>query len=313
MIIEEIQKIKKLELYNEQEIYLINAINHESGFLLNKNKVMFIIKNNEKLDKETIHTEILTLITNIHISSLNNEPSFKSDEYNILIFNGDVSSELFDTYVELCITYVNSHIKIAFLDFFYSLISLFQLPKESKYKNLIGLFGELSFIIIMFQKYGLDISNEWHSGGSSYDKYDFCFNKFNLEIKSTISNNEIFHIKHNQIFNEQNNYIIVININEDISGNSLDDIYNFLKEKSPFKNNLSLQIKLNEEKRRVDPNQMKNKKYRVNSYKVFYNKQLKTITNIPDGIYELEYKYDFSNLSSIDLCKIIEIIKSNAI
>lgn len=309
MLIEKIKDIKTLSTYSEHDIYLINALNSESGFLLNKNRVLFIIKNNEKLDNEAINTELLSLKSNIYISSVDNNSSFKADYYNILIFNEDYSNELFDTYVELCIAYVNLQKKKTFIDFFYSLINLFQLPKESKYNNLIGLFGELSFLLLMHKNFGLDISNEWHISGSTYDKYDFCFENLNIEIKTTLKEEGIFHLKHKQIFNENNNYIIVINICEDVSGKTLENIYNYLRNQEPFKNNLDLQIKLIDEKRRIDLNQMKTKKYSIVSYKVYFNKNLESIKDIPSGIYELEYNYDFSNREVFEINKLIELVK----
>ena len=216
---------------------------------------------------------------------------------------------MFDTYVELCIAYVNSQKKKSFIDFFYSLINLFQLPKESKQKNLIGLFGELSFILIMYNNFCLNISNEWHVSGSTYDKYDFCFENLNIEIKTTLKEEEIFHLKHKQIFNDSNNYIVVINICEDVSGKTLENIYNYLKNQNPFKNNLDLQIKLIDEKRRIDLNQMKTKKYSIISYKVYFNKNLESIKDIPNGVYELEYNYDFSNRKVVELSELIKLLK----
>lgn len=309
MLISKIKEIIELECYNEDETYLISVLDNDSGFLLHKNHVLFITRNIEKLDNDSINTNLLSLKNNVYISSVDNNPSFSADYYNILSFNESNENPIFDTYVELCNAYVNSQKKMPFIDFFYALINLFQLPKEERYKNLIGLFGELLFIIMIYKEYGMDISDKWHLSGSMYDKYDFCFSTLNVEVKTTLKQEHIFLIKHQQIFNDNNNYIVVNNIEEDIAGNSLDELYTYFKTVSPFKDNLNFQIKLAEEKRKIESSQVKSKKYSIKLSTIYLNKDLETIKDIPNGLYDLQYQYDFTNRKSINIEDFITFVK----
>jgi hypothetical protein len=98
-----------------------------------------------------------------------------------------------------------------FVEFFDSLIDIFQIPNDQSFKNVVGLYGELSIIKNIYDTYKVDISPFWHLNGSS-SKYDFSLKNFNLEIKTTSSKNKMIDIKHYQIFNNENNILGTVKI-----------------------------------------------------------------------------------------------------
>jgi hypothetical protein len=316
MLIDKINEITNMHNFKKNETYLIEAINENSGFLIHENRILYIIRNKDKQHNDKIDTQVLSLRTNIFIDTVVNNPKFVPGYYNLLIFNGDYENKLFDTFVNLCNSYSNLKNNKTIVDFFYSLIDLFQLPKEEYFNNVIGLYGELYFIKMIFDKYKVNVSNYWHRSGSSFDKYDFTFGDFNVDAKTTIKEESIIHLKHKQVFNDKVNYLFIVNINEDVSGSSLKELIDFFRITSSFSENLDFQIKLASELIKINAINQIDKKYSVNSSLIFLNKNLPSFEKIPTGIYEIEYNYDFSSRecsSMDDFVLKISILNNNSI
>lgn len=298
--IDEINKIKQKSTFNTKRLYLIALLKEDTGFFLNGDKLVFAVKYNGDA-KESISTKYLILETDICIGSIENYPSFKTGYYNLLSYNYVVDDQYLDSFVELCKNYSSLDSNFKFVDFFYSLLKLFEPVKETSFINCVGLFGELVIIKRMFLSYDIDISKEWHNALGALDKYDFSFKNFNLEVKSTVKKSNIFTLKHNQVFNGSTNYISIINLELDNSGETLSDLYSFFKTTSVFNKNIDFMIKLEKEKRRIDPNDFEIKKISISKIRFFCSKDLKTISNIPDCIEQITYNYDFTNKEFLDI------------
>lgn len=123
----------------------------------------------------------------------------------------------------------------------------------------------------------------------------------------------IFDIKHKQVFNENRNFIVVINIEQDNSGLSLSELYDYFKGEKPFSNNIDFAIKLESEKNKVSPQDFQFKKFSISKYSVFYNKNLKTIINIPEWINNIAYSYDFVSQNEFGFDNLVEEIRKSKI
>lgn len=304
----EIQNLINASYYDSSYIYLLKVLNENSAFLYNEKKVYFAIKNILNLNSESIDTTNLSLRTNVFINSVENNPSFKPGYYNILFFNNDLNSDLFSTFVDLCTVYSSENNTKDFISFFYSLITLFQLPKEENFRNLIGFYGELKLIQILFEKYSLDISNSWHKTGSSFDKYDFVFQKINLEVKTSTKEENIFKIKHNQIFNDHNNYVALLNINLDNSGETVVNLLDYFKLTKPFSNNLDFLIKLEREKTKINFKESNKTFFKFYNLSFFHCNDLEKITNIPSAITNISYNYNFESQTKTDIKKLLNFL-----
>ncbi len=287
-----INKIKNSSEYSSNQLFMIESINEDAGFLLGGDIIYFINKSGAS-DSESIVTNQLSLRTNINLNTVENCPTFAPGCYDILAYNNDNDEIYLESFIDLCRMYVLSSSKVSFRNFFYSLLKLFEPSKETSYKNMVGLFGELSFIKRMYSVYNLTLMDYWHNSYGSNDKYDFSLKEFNIEVKTSVKDNMIFNIKHKQIFNEKQNFIIVINAEQDNSGQSLFELFTFFKITKPFSENINFAIKLESEKIKVSPQDFKLKKFSIIKYSVFDNKKLRTITNIPEWINNIEYSYDF--------------------
>lgn len=297
-----VEKIKLMlnEKTDNNKLLLITTLNETSGFLLSGKKLFFASKNNGK-KSELINTNHLSLQTNIFINTIENSPSFKPNYYDLLIYDLNIDGSYLESFVELCEIYANRSSELDFNYFFYSLLKLFEPSKESSFSNLVGMFGELVFIRKMYDEYKINISDSWHNAEGTTDKYDFSFKNVNTEIKTTIKSDQIFMLKHSQIFNCKKNYIVVINANVDNSGLTMKELYDYFKKTEPFSNNLDFQIKLESEKKKVSPADFSLKKLSVSEINIFLNSKLETLVSIPECISNISYSYDFVGKENVDI------------
>lgn len=278
-------------------LYLIEKLSDISGFFMTNGCLLYIVKNIELNHSQSISTEYLNLNTDIAIESIQNDQQFKSGRYNVIEFikgkDGYNFTEL-ESFVNLCTAHTNSLNAKDLVSFFYSLITIFQFPKEQNYKNLIGLLGELTFIKLFYEQFNRDISKLWHKNGS-HDKYDFALSKCNLEIKSTISEERKSLIKHSQLFNEDNNYLVSVFFQENPSGFTLNELCHELFEAEKYCNNYDFMINVEKEKRKVSPIDANNKRFKLLDVKLFNAKDIKYFEKIPVCISNVTYDLSLVN------------------
>ncbi len=170
-----LEKIKKAlsTCPDDGAIYLVYKLSDCSGFFMSCKHLVYMVCNIEEISHQILATEFLRLNTNIEITSIENNQQFESGRYNIieiLPVDDKYDEVSLDSFINLCVAHTNFMGPTAFVKFFYSLVNLFQYPKEQKFINLIGLFGELSFLKYVSQVMNADFSDCWHRSGST-DKY----------------------------------------------------------------------------------------------------------------------------------------------
>lgn len=303
-MINNIRKNFKNYCKNDEYFYLLYFINSISGFFINKNRIFYAIKNFQNIKTENIKTDLLVLQTNRLIITTDNNNSLESGYYNLIEFKDDINSENFDSFISLCIMHSSIAEDKPINSFFNSLINLFQVQREQHYKNLIGLFGELYFINYIYNTYNINIVNYWHQKESN-DKLDFKLKNLFIEVKTTLKIEPIIKIKHHQIFNYNSDklYLVINQIQENYSGKT---IFELAKEINSFCNNATkyyFALKIEEEKRKINSFDYKNKKFYLNNLSIYKASDLKTITDIPSYISDIEYYYDFTLIDSINLDK----------
>lgn len=298
-----INKLRTIALNNKFKsniIYLLYKITNKTGFFYYDNKIMYMIKNDQEISYKSFDTSTLSLRCNIKITNIEDDSSFQKGNYNIIIFNSDIKTEEFVAFVSLCELYSKNIPDIKFDDFFFQLSRIFQIPKEESFNNLIGFFGELIFIWEIYNKYGICLAEYWHVNGSN-DIYDFGFKTFNCEIKTTLNDENIFKIKHKQLFNSDTNYIIINNIYESPTGMSIQKIIDFLNEKEIFSSNLKFQMKLEEEKKKCSYKQLSEVTFTKNKSFIYLNKDLETLDYVPQCISDISYNYAFDDEKTINI------------
>ncbi len=284
-------------------IYLAKKLTNKAGFFVSNKHLLYVVSNSDLETSQNISTEFLRLNTNVDIRAFADDQQFQSGKYNILEF---VPSECgyseadLESFLNLCAAHAEYMNSAEFVRFFYSLINIFQIPVEQAYKNLIGLFGELSVIKYVYEQTGRDISGEWHKTGSS-GKYDFVLSGYNLEVKSTISRDRTVEIKHSQLFNSDTNYLAVVYLEKNNAGVTINQLIQSMLNAPNFCNNFSFAVNVEKEKKRISPIEANQELLCVQAIVFFNAKDINPFPVIPDEISALKYDLDLSEKRSIDM------------
>ena len=292
--------VKALDNIKDKDtLYLIEPITEKTGFFSQDGKLIFIVKDEAGLRPEGIDTEYLKLQTHIKLSSVKNFQTFEDGYYNLIVFNAETSNENIFDFINLCEIYARNEEELSFRDFFYTLISIFQLPSEKMYLNAIGLYGELKFMEYCAKEIDLDISTYWHRNGE-LSKYDFSNGDNFIEIKSTSNGSEIATIKHKQIFEVSDGYLVLVSTYTDDTGETIDELIESMHKEEKYFKNINFNATLTKELKRVSEVDCQTMRFVVNEIKMFNTKDINPFDNIPLGITELNYKYDLSECIEIE-------------
>lgn len=290
-MLEKIQNAFK-HLPDNENIYLIEKLSGDSGFFICNNHILYMVKNFENNFSKTIATEFVKLYTNIDILSVENDNQFDSGKYNILEFtdDNDINNQM--TFINLCIAHTQYLQCKDFLNFFYSLIDIFQLPKEQEFKNLLGYYGELAVIEYCHSNLNKDLSVFWHKDDLN-SKYDFCLNRdVNIEVKTTLNTSEGVTIKHKQLFNEDNNFLVVVVLEKNVNGISFNELVQKLLTNKKCCKNYNFTLNIEKIRKFISPTKAKEEKFKVKEILVYDTKNINPILGIQENIYDISYKMD---------------------
>lgn len=303
MMLEKIKSIKKMSNFRSDRVFLVEKIDDKNGFFLYEDKLTFARLSDDN-SGTNLATSMLDFFPSVNLKSVENDPSFKEGYFDFLVLKTD-DNELISSFVALCKAYVKDG-SISFTDFIVGMIDLFQLPKRESKLNAIGLFGELYLIKEIYNNCKKDFTNGWHLSGA-FSKYDFSFDKFNLEVKTSTADSTSYVVKHSQLFNENRNYIGLVRLERTEKGGfSLNELIELMKTSYPFSENVRFQIALQKELKKSFEVDDLETRYVFKSAFFFENNKLETIENIPFCITEIEYRYDFDITESLSFDEFLE-------
>lgn len=294
---------------DDSTLYLLEKLPCETGLFASKGNVLYLVPNDENYSSLSIKTEYLCVETNIFVSAFNpSVSSFENGYYNYVELQlatlNDLEANL-SAFINLCLAHATYKHGEGFMPFFDSLVSLFQLPREQQYKNLVGLMGELLLIEYVYQKYKEDLSLYWHTEGSS-SRLDFTCPYANFEVKTTSTDSLSFTIKHNQLFiNSEKNYLVAVSIEENNSGCTLDELITRLLEDPDICNGLRFCVNLEKEKRRVSPTEINSRRFVLKKISVYHATTINPFVIVPDSVEDLSYKLNLLPFTIISFADIL--------
>lgn len=307
----DIEKIKaQVESITDiASIYLIDILSDTAGFFTSDKKLLYIAQDTSDYSYEHIETDYLKLQTHVWICAVKNNQTFKDDYYNLIIYKGTLDGSNFASFIQLCSIHAHNSEDLNFKEFFYSLITLFQLPSEQAFKNAIGLYGELKFMQYAKHRTNVDISKSWHRSGS-YSQYDFSNGEQSIEIKTTLSDNSDVTIKHFQIFSEHPCNLVVIHCEQYENGETIKEVISSMfQEPTAFKG-INFSINLAKELKRISLKDVKELRFSIRQIQLFKAADINPFQIIPDIVSKLSYKLDISDFSSQPESIIDSIIKT---
>ena len=274
-------------------IYLIEALSVDSGFFANGGKLLYIARDNHGYPFEGIETDYLKLQTHVRINSVKNNQTFEDNYYNIIIYKGNPDDANIESFVQLCTIHAKNSVELNFKEFFYSLITLFQLPAEQAFKNAVGLYGELKFMKYAKERKNIDISNSWHRSGS-FSQYDFSNGESSIEIKTTMSDSTDVTIKHQQIFGDHPCTLVAINCEQYENGETIEEVIASMHTDPTAFNGMNFSINLAKELKRVSMNDVKELRFGIRQIQFFSAHDINPFPSVPDSVSRLSYKLDIS-------------------
>lgn len=297
----------------DNTLYLIERLPCGTGLFVSNGNVLYLVPNQEGCTSLSIKTELMHLETNVFVSAFNaSVSSFENGYYNIVELQMSDSNETegnLSAFVNLCFSHASYMQGQQFMQFFDSLVALFQLPKEQHYKNLIGLVGEMMLIEYIFINNSLDLSPYWHTDGST-SRLDFVCPFANLEVKTTASNSLRFTIKHDQLFSfAEKNFLMAIVIEENNAGRTLDEIISNLLESPDYCTGLQFSLNLEIERRRVSPIDAKHRRFVLKKIHAYPANKINPFRDIPDCVEDLTYKIDLLPFKDTPLADIFLCVK----
>ena len=302
-LIEKIRIIPK-----DNTLYLLEKLPCETGLFASNGNVLYLVPNTEECASFSIKTEYLRVETNIYVTAFNpSVSSFENGYYNYVELQLPALIDLeanLSAFLHLCIAHATYTRGEEFMSFFDSLVSLFQLPREQQFKNLVGLIGELFLIEYAYLNFKVDLSLYWHTDGPA-SRLDFVCPNANFEVKTTTIDSLSFTIKHNQFFvNSEKNYLVAVVIEENNSGRTLEELITSLLVKPDICNSLSFSINIEKEKRRVSPTEINSRRFVLKTIGLYYANDINPFQQVPDCVNDLSYQINllrFRSLSFKDL------------
>lgn len=307
-----LNKIKSIP--SDDTLYLLEKISNVGGLFAYNGNVIYLALNQEYGSSINIQTEFLHLETNVFVSSFNqNSTTFENGFYNLVelrLSQNIEAEENLNAFVNLCFSHAIYMDGNDFVSFFDSLVAIFQLPREQNYKNLIGLYGELTVIKFLFENYNVDFSKYWHNSGS-YSKIDFVTPYLNIEVKSTTSDQLLFSIKHEQLFEDtKNTFLCAVSLIENNSGLSLNELVEDMLNSPDYCNVLDFAINLEAEKRRISPKEAEQKRFVLKNIYLYNASEICPFYDIPESVYDLTYKLNLSLYKKVDIQTVIVKLKN---
>ncbi len=299
----------------DNTLYLLEKFPCETGLFASNGNVLYMVRNDEHCASMNVKTDFLNLDTNIFVSAFNQSvSSFENGYYNSVELELSESSDIeanLSAFVNLCLAHSTYMRGKDFMSFFDSLVSLFQLPREQHYKNLIGLMGELVLIEYIYNHFGQDLSQYWHTDGSS-SRLDFVCPFANFEVKTTASDSLGFTIKHDQLFTDsEKNHLVAVELEESNAGRTLAELINSLLAAPDYCNSMKFAVNIEQEKRRISSTELNYKRFLLKKIYAYRANDINPFTEIPDCVEGLSYKLDLIPFANVPFEEILPSRQSN--
>ena len=291
-------------------VYCAEILNDSSCFLVQNQKIVYATITPEDVfdDRVPAKTDYLELCFGVELRNVHYRgKTMKSERFDFIVLSDSASPRERKSFIEICKAHAYSLNSGTLESFFYSLSTLFTLSPDQHRKNAVGLFGEL-VIIRAFEQLGIDVSCFWQLQGP-YTKYDFCCTDANLEVKSTLSKDRVVRLKHDQIFNNDNNILVFVQLDENPSGESLVALSDELLNSEICFNSLRELIELRKEMLKVNEDEAMTR-YSVKSICCYAADDINPFSGfIPDGVSGLEYKLNLQGFSGSELNSLLKVIE----
>lgn len=271
----------------------------------------FVSKNINILPLQQI-TKHLKLYIN-HVFKVTIDGLEKERKLSLLVLR-EKDGKRNDTFIRIALAMLDDLNEEKMLKHFFDLKDLFSNDKNISNIKLEGIFGELFTMYVLKKDYNIDISTYYQKE----DKRKFDFNltdKRKIEVKTTLKPERIHHFLHQQLDKDRYDIRVVsIMLQKDDSGMSLLKLINECKELFSAYFNIVVQLELLT--KNIDDHELEemkfNFRYAKDNFKIFDAIKMPSLTERDiEGVFNVEYDIDLSNVQSEAFPKFIHWILNN--
>lgn len=300
----ELNKIKlktDLNYFTEKSVYFGITKNGDYSFGVESND------NNGKT--LSINYKKISIICNVGLVS---DESNSARRFHIINFKSESTEQ-----VNLFFTLFSALFKDEkyssddFLSIYNMINEIFTIKKDYSTEELIGLYGELYFIVAFDKN---EMLPHWHTDYNN--KFDFSISeKLKIEVKTTLKNSRIHHFKHNQLISEiYDIYVISLLLQKDDKGIKLSElISNVLMDVDPNSkifNYLAAVYTFIVSNKIYD--YAFDSEYIKSNLKIFNSKSIPRFSETTkEGVLNAEYDVDLNNIRGLNIDEFRMFFKNN--
>ena len=310
LVDEIIKKINEIECPSEGWV-LFKKDNRYYGKGRNGEIVFAIDSNNISQSPSFYKTKYLLLLKKCNVKVLLNQTIYNK-RMSMLILNC-LDNKYIETFIRLSLIDHDLDDEKLFI-YFLEFKNLFSEKNKYSYSELQGLYGELFAILFLKKKYLIDISSFYQK--EKRRKFDFSIsdNK-KIEIKTTLRQERVHHFLHQQLDIERRDILILsLMLQKDDEGLSLLSLIEMCK--MEFSDNFLFMLVLDNiilnYNRNILDEMRFNSLYLAENIKLFLGSKIPRIKekNV-DGVYNVEYDVDLSNIENMDFTYINDWLLNN--
>lgn len=279
-------------------VYLAADIDERSAFFACEGRILYAALAIEPSGHERIETQLMTLQTGVNIAPAGDQASYPSSTYDIIKLEAMPDIRVIEAFVTLCAAYSEAIDSQSFIDFFFALESLFKPDTVQSRRNAIGLFGELAFIESVWNGFGIDASDVWQLSGTT-SRLDFVFDNANIEVKTTVREDDLVLVNHQQLFDDEKNHLFFVRLKTDPAGRSLQEISEALKSSGCMRT-LHAQIILERELLQIEPKDLL-RKYSVASSRLYWSQEINVFDEIDERVSMLKYMLNLAGMHDLSM------------
>lgn len=283
---------------NDGRFYLLEEITKQAGFfVVNGLPVYGVLATGGHGRAAPIRTALLEYDAGIDLLPIREGEETSVQTFNLIRMTAAPDQREIDAFFTLCRDHAKGGSRLSLRDFFFAASKLFRQQSVQGKKNAIGLFGELS-VIDFGSSNGVDLSAGWQIVGTE-SKYDFTFDQLNIEVKTTTRHEMIPKIKHDQIFNEDNNVLCFCQIEKSPVGITLNELSQKLLDSENCFITLESRLVLTREILAIEDDDLLTP-YKMVGINFYQCGSINPFLDIPDRVTSLSYGYDLTGLPVVD-------------
>lgn len=287
---------------SDGRFYLMEEITNRSGFFVTNGQLVYGVTTTTVGVVAPVRTASLEFDAGIKLLPVKIGEDTEPQVFDLIRMISSPTDREAEAFITLCRDHALGNSPLSLRDFFFAASKLFRQEALQGKRKAIGLFGELSVIRIA-KSLGIDLSCFWQRiGGSS--KYDFAMPGTNIEVKTTTRREMVAKVKHEQLFNDDQNYLVFCRAEKSPAGQTVRDFAKELIEIYGCFSSLESRLALAGELLTIDDAEL-DVPYRLNSYDVYDCREINPIRCVPERVTSISYDLDLTGLQTVSLVDVL--------